>query len=210
MSKEAKIITLIGLALGLLVVGAAFLLGDKPAEDGSGTNLIREDSYKIGSDSARVKIVEFADFQCPACKAVHPVTKKIIEDYQDKIFFVYRHFPLPRHQNAHSAALASEAAGKQGKFWEMHNHLFTNQSSWENLSDPTEQFTAYAKELGLEEANFKNDLGDAKIADKIKRDSADGSSLLVNATPTFFLNGEKISGGLSYNDFKKRIDSMLK
>lgn len=194
--------------MGLLLIGAAFLLGEKPAGNGNSINLIRDDSYKIGSDSARVKIVEFGDFQCPACKATEPIIQKITQEYKDAIQFVYRHYPLPMHQNAEIAALASEAAGRQGKFWEMHNLLFSNQSSWEASIRPIDIITPFAEELGLDKEIFLTDLDDSALKDKIKRDTEDGSYLGANSTPTFFINGEKFTV-TNYQSFKNKIDSLL-
>ena len=218
MTKEIKVLLSIGLATVILLVGSIFFLSKS---SGSGLSasvtippeqrnlLVRDNSWKTSSASANVTIVEFSDFQCPACGAAFPVVKKIEADYGSKVNFVYRHFPLPQHKNGFKAALAAEAAGEQGKFWEMHDKLFVSQDKWGELDNPGDTFTGYAKDLGLETPKFQQDLNDKKLADKINQDQADGTTLGVNSTPTFFINNQKFPGVLNYEEFKSKIDSEL-
>lgn len=214
MTQEIKVLIGIGVATVALVLGSVFFLGKS---SGNSVNvpptdiklLVRDDNYQTASASAKVTIVEFSDFQCPACGAAFPVVKKIEADYRDEVNFVYRHFPLPQHKNGFKAALAAEAAGLQGKFWEMHDKLFENQDTWGELDNPLDIFTGYAKDLGLNTAKFQQDMNDKKLTDKVNRDQADGATLGVNSTPTFFINNQKFPGVLSYAEFKSKIDPEL-
>lgn len=216
MDKEAKVF--IGFALGMvaLVVAGAVLLSrsPNPAEQSSEpisdpAILIRDYSPKIGPDDAKVKIVEFGDYQCPGCAAADPVVKSVISEYEDSVQFIYRHFPLSFHQNARPAALAAEAAGKQGKFWEMHTKLYASQEDWSEKSNAPEIFITYAKELGLDEAKFKEDTANADLAKQVDDDMTDGNSAGVNSTPTFFINDVKYSEVFSPERLKSIIESEL-
>lgn len=220
MSKEAKI--LIGIAVVVIAVGILLAMQepkpdptfDKPADAGQ---LVREDSNIKGGKDAKVTVVEFLDFECEACRASYPVVKQVLAEYGDKVKFVQRYFPLPNHKNSQSAALAAAAAGEQGKFWEMHDKLFENQSLWtyDNAQKTTElqakeMFISYAKELGLNIDQFTQSLEEKKYLNIIQRDIADANELGVNSTPTFYINGTKQAGGLSLDKFKEKIDAELK
>lgn len=164
------------------------------------------------TDSASVTLVEFADFQCPACKANEPFVEQILADYPDDVKFVYKHFPLTSiHKNAEAAAVAAEAAGKQDKFWEMHNLLFEKQAEWEGLGAGQVQdtFVSYAQSLGLNTDTFRKDLEDKELAKKITAQQNEGLSLGVMGTPTFFINGKRVESG-SYELLKNAVESELK
>ena len=138
-----------------------------------------------GNTSASLTLVEFGDYQCPHCRHAHPLIKRLLEDKADSVHFVFRNFPLQEiHPQAHVAALAAEAAGKQGKFWEMHDLIYDNQ----------DQLSAHflldlAKELQLDLHRFGNDWKSAEITDKVENDFESGVRSGVNGTPTFFING---------------------
>ncbi len=155
-------------------------------------------------------MIEYSDFQCPACKAYSPIAKQIADEFKDKIAFVYRHFPLPQHQNAQKAAYSAESAGNQGKFWEMHDLLFKNQDNWSNKSNADELFLSYAKELKLDEEQFKKDMESKTIKEKIDTDLSNGQKAGVNSTPFFFLNGQKLDNPQNFETFKKIIEEALK
>lgn len=217
MTQEIKILSVIGVATIAIVAGGIFFLGgtskSAPAQvegvKADANLLVKADSFKIATDSAKVTVVEFADFQCPACGAVYPTVKKIEGEYQGRVNFVFRHFPLPQHKNGMSAALAAEAAGEQGKFWGMYDKLFENQDKWSENNNVLDDFVSYAGDLGLDKDKFKAAVENKNFAAKIKRDQDDGFALGVNSTPTFFINGEKNPGALSYSDFKSKIDTEL-
>jgi len=163
-----------------------------------------------GTESAKVTLVEYSDFQCPACGAYYPVLKQIKEDYKDRMLFVYRHFPLRQvHANAAIAAQASYAGHKQGKFWEMHNMLFDYQSTWSSQSNPSQTFEEYAKTLGLNTEKFKEDMNSQEAKDYVSSQERQALSLGVNSTPTFFLNSKRLLANSNYEEFKKVIEEEL-
>ena len=215
MSNEVKIIAGISVVTLVLVIGAAFLFGgnssasDQNAKPISNTSaLVHPDSHEMNNHS-KVTLVEFGDFQCPACGAEYPIVSQLLQNYGTKINFVFRNFPLPQHQNAQAAAEAAEAAGAQGKFFEMYNMLYTNQATWGETNNASTYFEQYAKALRLDMNKFNNDVKNNKYKEKIQKDINDGYAVGVNATPTFYLNGVAIQGGLPYNDFKAKIDDAL-
>ncbi|NUQ57035.1 MAG: DsbA family protein [Candidatus Paceibacter sp.] len=159
------------------------------------------DQIKGNASSTNV-IIEYSDFQCPACASYHPIVKQFVADSGDKVAFVYRHFPLPQHKNAKTSAAAAEAAGKQGKFWEMHDLIFENQKAWENSAKAEEIFTGYARQLGLNVEQFAADYNSEEIKAKVDADYKSGVKAGVNSTPSFFLNGKKITNPRSYDEFK--------
>lgn len=217
MSTEAKTLIGIGIATLLIVVGAVFFVGgssssSKPKpkiSDSQMKLLIKSDSHAMIAKDAKVTLVEFGDFQCPACGASYPIVTQLLSNYNGKINFVFRNFPLPMHQNAQIAAEAAEAAGAQGKFFDMYNALYQNQSDWGESNKPMDYLDKYAKTIGLDMNKFDSDVKGNKYKSKIDNDMNDGNALSINATPTFFLNGEKIEGGLPYNQFKQKVDSAL-
>jgi protein-disulfide isomerase len=158
-----------------------------------------------GAPNAPVTIVVFSDFQCPFCGRAEPTVKQLEDEYKDKVKVVWKNQPLPFHPNAMPAAKAAMAAYKQGKFWEMHDKLFSNQQA---LSDAT--YAQYAKELGLDMAKFNADLSSPDIAAGIQKDMQQGSSLGANGTPTFFINGRQLVGAQPAEQFKQIIDDELK
>lgn len=161
-----------------------------------------------GDKEAKITLIEYSDFQCPACGSYYPIIKKINDDLSAQVRFAYRHFPLPQHKNAKLAATVAESAGKQGKFWEMHDLIFQNQSDWSEEKNAVVIFAKYAGDLGLNLEQFKNDLESTEIKDKIENDYKSGVSAGVNSTPSFFLNGKKMEQNQTrnYDDFKNAIE----
>ncbi len=157
-----------------------------------------------GNKNGTVTLVEFGDFECPACALMHPYIAKVMEKYGDSIRFEFKHFPLPMHPKAIPGAKAAEAAGQQGKFFEFHDILFERQEEWVKSTNPKTFFIKYAGELGLDTEQFKKQLNASLLADRIKEDQSEGRELKVNATPTFFLNGEKMTIN-SYEDLENQI-----
>ncbi len=215
MSKEAKI--LIGIALAVIVGGVllAIYANPQPQEPGApvdSNTLIRETSHMTSKKDAKVTIVEFGDFQCPACAAAHPEIKAALEQYKDnpEVNFVFRNFPLDTiHPNAHISAEAAEAAGAQGKYWEMHNMLYEKQSEWSASTTALDIFVGYAKEIGLNVDQFKLAVEQRLYADVINTDYKDGEAVEVNSTPTFFINGTKQNKVLQRDELKALIDAEL-
>ena len=152
--------------------------------------------HVFGNKDSKVTLIEYGDFQCPGCGGLHPSLKPVVEENKDNIAFIFRNFPLSSiHPNALAAASVAEAAGMQGKFWEMHDMLFENQNDWSNAKAEERSgiFERYAKELGLNMDTFNKDIKSAAVADKIKRDQALGKKADVSSTPTLVLNGKKLT-----------------
>lgn len=166
------------------------------------------DHMKGNSESA-ITLVEYSDFQCPACKAYYPIVEKLMEEYGSKIRFVYRHFPLPQHKNARPMAITAEAAGLQGKFWEMHNMIFDHQTEWSPLADSKDTLLSYAEALGLDKEKFLQDLDSSDLQKKVEGDLQGGVRSGVRGTPTFFLNGSAMVNPRSYDEFKRAIDAAI-
>lgn len=152
----------------------------------------------FGNDKAKVVLTEYGDFQCPGCGSAHPIVKNLSEKYEDQLAFVFRNFPLTNiHPNARAASAAAEAAGIQGKYWEMHNVLFERQDEWSDASssERVETFAGYAEQIGLDKAEFSKLLNErsSDINKKINFDIALGRKLGVTGTPTFYLNGKQMT-----------------
>ena len=211
MTAEKKFLFGIGVVtVCLVILGTIFLGQDKKTVPQSvdQTVLYANNKNTTGDQNAPVKIIEFGDFQCPACGAAHPIVKKILEKNKEKVYFVFRHYPLSIHKNAKIAAQAAEAAASQGKFWEMHDLLYTNQKDWEQSNDARGIFTKYATQLNLDLEKFKQDIDQVKGT--IEQDYADGNKLGVNSTPTFFINGAKYPGVIQETQFQQLIDNASK
>ncbi len=185
--------------LVIIAAGAYFFFSNQPA-----SQLPRTEHF-LGSANAKVVMVEYSDFQCPACGAAEPTVQEIISAYGNKIKFVYRHFPLTNiHPNAQKAAESSECASAQGKFWEMHSKLFENQKALK-ISD----LKTYAQQIGLNTTAFNQCLDSGIAASAVKADFNEGIAEGVRATPTFFINGRKIEGVVPFDEFKTVIDQEL-
>jgi protein-disulfide isomerase len=203
------------LIITVLVVVGAIVWGLNTQSSGSrnvNVEVTDEDTY-LGNKDAKVTLVEYSDFQCPACKTYEDIVKQIRDSYSpEELKFVYRHFPLRSiHPNADIAAQAAEAAGEEGKFWEMKSLLFEKQSEWENEKDPKGLFGAYAKSLGIDVGKFDEDLkADDDSKERVEKDYQSGVALDISSTPTFILNGVIIKNPQSVDEFKSLIDAELK
>lgn len=174
------------------------------------TDIATSTDHIRGSLTAPVTLVEYGDFQCPACAAYYPIVEKVLADEgPDAVRFVFRHFPLTQHPNGIPAGKASEAASNQGKFWEMYNVLYEKQSEWSTVTDAKTLFIGYAKSIGLDEKKFLADYDLPVLMSKITNDYKGGVKAGINSTPTFFINGKQIKNPQGYDDFKKLIDNAL-
>ncbi|CAM3140661.1 DsbA family protein [Stackebrandtia soli] len=202
----------IGLVAFLAVVVTAVLVfTDKtPEAVAADARLVRADSHTLSTaEDEKVTIVEFLDFECEACGALYPSTERILTEYDGRITFVVRYFPLPGHANGEPAARAVEAAAAQGKFDEMYRMMFENQASWgERQTSQESVFLGFAEELDLDLAEFEATMNDPATADRVAKDVSDGMDLNVTGTPTLFLNGELLDAR-SYADLKLAIDEAL-
>ena len=208
--KTKKVVKLVAVFVGLLlIVGFITLRSPGGASDiSSFMDLeISETDWVKGNRDAQIILVEYADFQCPACARYSPIVKRLIDEYGDKIGVIFRHFPLKQiHSNATSVGIAAEAAGQQGKFWEMHDLLFERQDDWSDSNDINTVMEDYSRELGLDVDRFMQDLESDAAVDKVDSQYKSGLSLGVNSTPTFFLNGQKLDSVRSYDQFKEAIE----
>ncbi len=157
-----------------------------------------------GPDAAPVKVVEWSDFECPFCRRVGPTLAQIEEEYGDKVQIAFKHMPLSMHRRARPAHAAAEAAGNQGKFWEMHDLIFGDQRGMSEA-----KYVEYATQLGLDVDKFKKDVASAQVEARISSDMAEAAKLGVTGTPAFFVNGRYLSGAQPFARFKALIDEEL-
>ena len=205
MTKNNQLFSrIVFLGIFVLAVILGFWIGRAISQKG-------DDATIAGNfEKGKAVLVEYADFQCPACGLYYPLVKQLKEEFGDKMELTYKHFPLRSiHKNADLAARASEAALLQGKFWEMHSMLYEKQSEWSNSDQALSLFTAYAMSIGIDRTRFMADVESDVVKDKVNRDYQDGLGLRVNGTPTFFLNGKKIINPRSYDEFKKLIQDQI-
>lgn len=208
MTKESKIIlAVVALVIAAVAILITFVNTNQADPATVMAKAAGEGSHRIGE--GKVQVIEFGDYQCPACAQTNPDVNKLKEEFKDDITFIYRHFPLPMHPNANPAAEAAEAAGAQGKFWEMHNMLFETQTQWASLADPTSIFSQYAEQLGLDKERFIDDVTNKAHKARISADQSDGYSVGVSGTPTFFINGKQQSK-FDYDSLKSAIEAELK
>jgi protein-disulfide isomerase len=163
-----------------------------------------DDQPTKGNPAAKVTLVEFTDYQCPACAQAQPAIERIAQEYGDRVRLVVRDFPLSQHENARKAAEAAEAAREQGKYWEYVSILFQNQSALQ-----VDKLKEYASRLGLDRAKFDAALDGGRFADKVRRDELDGEGVGVGGTPTLFLNGRRVAD-VSYEGLKTAIESAIR
>lgn len=163
-----------------------------------------------GNASSTVVLMEYSDFQCPACRSYYPIMRQLTQEFGDRVAFVYRHFPLTTlHRNAEFAARVAEAAGKQGKFWEMHDLLFEKQNEWANLADPYPAFESYATLLDLSISQFKTDWTSKEVKDLVKAEITHALKSGLQGTPSFFINAKQIENPKSAEEFRVFIKQAL-
>lgn len=190
------------LLLGTLLVTAALIAGvvfsfskaTTTQEVADQSVLITTKPHAKGPDDALVTIVEFSDFQCPACRATYPLVEKVVNQYPDQVRLIYRQYPLTQiHPHAQLAAQATEVAAEEGLFWEYHDLLFENQESWSKLegkNDFLEQLTGYAEQLGIDKASFSERIESDYIKSLVNEDVVAGNQLNIKGTPTLYVNGQ--------------------
>ncbi len=213
---------LLVLAIIILGFGGIFLVNKDKANAPTGSSSGQTSNHVFGTGSKGVTLIEYGDFQCPACKAYFPIVKAIKEKYQADIFFQFRNFPLSSiHPNAFAGSRAAEAADKQGKFWEMHDVLYTQQvnataeqpnppESWNTSSKPLNYFVSYAQQLGMDGEKFTQDYADSSVNDVINADIKVAKEVGADSTPTFVLDGKKIdSNPRDLTSFEKLIDEAI-
>jgi protein-disulfide isomerase len=222
MQKEVKILSIIVIIVFIAaIVGANYyrnsIQSERKPTTTANSSLIREDSPTLGAADAPVTIVEFLDPECESCRAFNPTVKKILKEYDGKVRLVVRYMPL--HPNSLLAATYTEAAGEQGKYWQMQEILFQRQSEWGTRHGPPQTtsqppnvpalFEKYAMELGLDVEKINSAVRSNRYGAKLERDKKDGQSLGVRQTPTFFVNGRQLAR-LYEADLKSLINEELK
>jgi protein-disulfide isomerase len=198
------------LVLGLWWLSSGTGESKEVAKDEAVDMQVSDKDWVKGNKDGKIVLVEYSDFQCPACRAFYPIVEEVIKANAD-VKLVYRNFPLRSiHKNAQIAAQAAEAAGMQGKFFEMHDKLFSNQEEWALMKDPNEKFVTYAKEIGLDTTKFGVDMKSNEAKSAVEEDYSSAMRLRVNATPTFFVNGKKIANPKSKEEFLEILQSEAK
>lgn len=178
---------------------------------GTDTSILTDSEWEKGNLDSTIVLVEYSDFQCPACRARLPMINNIVDEFSSHIKFVYRHFPLRSiHANAQLAAQSTEAAGLQGSFWEMHDMIFENQGDWSDLQGDIakDTFTKYAVELGLDPIQFAADINSRAVKDAVNSDFDAGIDAHVGGTPTFFLNGTEFNLS-NYEQAREEIRALI-
>lgn len=210
MSKRFLVVLLV-CVLGLVGVFAATSKKDAASPD-TNTKNSKLSNHVYGENAKKVTLVEYGDFQCPACGAFFPLIQELKQKYGKDIQFQFRHYPLSQiHQNARSSSRAAEAASRQGKFWEMHDILYEQQQTWQSSTSAPAIFETFAGQIGLNLAKYKTDFASANVNETINADYAEGTRLGVTSTPTFFLQGKKITDNpRTIEDFSKLIDQAIK
>tara|TARA_R110000868_G_scaffold306734_4_gene568149 strand:+ start:11455 stop:12072 length:618 start_codon:yes stop_codon:yes gene_type:complete len=203
-----KRILLSQLFIGLLLIGfACEKAPDNRAEAASSEKVSA--AIEQPNIDAKVTLVKYSDYQCPACKYFVPFEHQLKEDFGDDINIVVKNFPLSMHPYAHVAARSSEAARKQGKYQEMHDMIFEGQEMWSRGNAET-IFIGYAQTLGLNVEQFKQDMNSADMNRIVMDDRREGRELGVASTPTFFINGDKIESNPStYPAFKALVEEYM-
>ena len=193
---------IIGIITVVLFGGAIWYSQGSSAVYNEGVEII---SHTKGNSESGVVLIEYSDFQCPACAAFQPALDDLLEQYGDSLLFEYKHFPLISiHPHAQPAAIAAEAAGQQGKFFEFHDLLFENQLTWSATGIPTTFFIQYAEQLDLDIDEFRKHLRSSVLRDKVRAEFEEARTLGLTGTPSFLLNGEVMRFD-SYQSFFEQI-----
>ncbi len=203
--------------LGIILVASVGLIFVVSSSDSDGTPTstaealeLNDNDHVQGAEDASVVVIEYSDFECPACGALYPLTKQVTSLFAEQVTFAYRQFPLVSiHQNAMAASRASESAGYQDKFWEMHDMLFERQHEWSGVTNASTIFEDYANELGLNMDAYREGVVSEEASKTINSSLSVGTSIGVNATPTYFVNGEQIPTPQSVEEFSAVIQAAL-
>jgi len=166
---------------------------------------ISDSDWIQGNKNAKVVLIEYSDFECPACKIFAQEIQSIVDEFSEHIVFTYRHYPLNIHEYAIQAAYAADAAGAQGKFWDMHDMLFLTQEEWASQKNPEESFFNYAKNLGLDMKKFEEDYNSKSVRGRVEASQSFAQELGLTGTPSLFINGKKINNPRSHESFRKLI-----
>lgn len=219
MNSETKIISIIGaitvivIIIGMVLASGASNSTAKPVALSS-ERLVRPDSPRVMGANAKIQIVEFADFECPACQMIQPEIKRLLADYGESIDFVFRVIPI--HAKSKELGAVSFSANEQGKFKEMHDKIFEGTNEWNKVGlKESERFAIYdrfASEIGLDVEKFKADLKNNRSAydARVDQDAADAAAMNIQSTPTLVINGETVIRGVQrYEALKAIVEGLL-
>lgn len=219
MERKTEVWLIAGFAIivVLAAIAAAFISGSVAPNSGFKETTVpaitSSDWARGNTANPKASIIEYGDFQCPACAQYEPIIQQLMAEYGDRVEFVFRDFPLYQiHRNAMISAQAAGAAGLQGKFWEMHGLLYQKQSEWSDV--PADEVVSkylegYARSLGLDIQKFNADINSDAVKAKIQRDLDSGNAAQVDHTPTFFINLTQVRNPANYAEFKSAIDAAL-
>lgn len=183
----------------IIITAAKNPSGGPKLEQIKNEQFIADTTPTVGPKDSKVVLVEFSDFECPACKAFAPVVNSLIEKYKDNVLFAYKHMPLPQHTNSRSSAMAAEAAHEQGKFWEYGDKLLDAQPDFSK-----EKYIEIATELGLDLDKFQKDLDSDTLAKRVEDDRQQAVRVGIDSTPSFILNNRFLKL-TTYDDLEKQI-----
>jgi protein-disulfide isomerase len=192
MKRVLPFLIVIAVGIATLTGGTFLYRAKRPVqltmndETGGGTE------HVLGPASARVTVVEFGDFECPPCGKLAEPLNQLQREFGNKVRLIFHNFPLPNHKHAREAAYAAEAAGLQGKFWQMHDLIYKDQEVWANSADAEALFNAYASYIGLDPKKFKIDMLGEEVHERVSADQRKGTSLGVKNTPTIFINKQEV------------------
>jgi protein-disulfide isomerase len=219
MNRSTQVYVVIGFIVIVIVATvAAAYFSSGTQSSGATTNEpttapITSSDHTKGPADAKVTLIEYGDYQCPACGAYEPIVEQLEQAYSGRVLFVFRNFPLTQlHQDAMPAAEAAEAAALQGKFWEMHDLLYKDQNVWSDTSADqvfAKYYNGYAQSLGLDMTKFSADATGSMVGQKIQSDVAAANASVVDHTPTFFVNLTEIPNPTSYQQFASILDAAL-
>lgn len=205
-----------GIILAIIIATTGIILftnkkdSDVITDENGNTITVEATNHTKGDGGKGVTIVEYGDFQCPACAAYYPIVEQVVEKYKADVTFQYRHFPLSQiHNHAVLAHRSAEAAANQGKFWEMYGLLYENVSTWTNITDAEPIFQSYAQSLGLNMDTYNADVKSAQTNAVVNKDIEAGKALGVTGTPSFFIDGKRIENPADQAAFEKLVEDAI-
>lgn len=198
-------------SIGLLLMALPVLVVHWARQSDWGAALTAPQARQKGPSGATVTIVEYSDFQCPACARIQPDVKRLLELYPTQVKLVFKHYPLTRiHANAQPAAQAAECAAAQNKFWPYHDKLYENQPAWASLPDATTAFFQFARDVGIDETRFSACVASGETRAAVQADAEEAVRRQVQSTPTFFVGETRLVGGYLASDGARTIEKEMR
>lgn len=212
LKKQTYKKVIIGIVLLAIIGGIIAIVIAGKSNSGVEIDKSPDPAKGASAETAKVVIKEYSDFQCPGCAGAYPAVRDLMKEYGDQVRFQYNDFPLLGHEYAKDAAIAGQCAFEQGKFFELHDTLFDNQKTWgasENQAAAQDYFTEYAQQVGLDMNAFATCVTSDAAADRVNEDLAEGRSLRITQTPTFFVNDKRVTDAPFSVSLRKAIDEAL-